>query len=115
MGREPLGLPASGKVHTWLPWPAQGTPRLVILATLPNKTAWHLCSVSGAWEAVAGAVKSLLQYFGRQCLARASQLSILPETDSVQEQPRSSQGNPKLLVASGAVCKSAGQIVMFGS
>eukprot|EP00983_Pelagomonas_calceolata_P057858 1145247-Pelagomonas_calceolata.AAC.1 len=23
MGREPLGLPASGKVHTWLPWPTQ--------------------------------------------------------------------------------------------
>eukprot|EP00983_Pelagomonas_calceolata_P004648 151385-Pelagomonas_calceolata.AAC.3 len=27
MGREPLGLPASGEVHTWLPWPAQRTPR----------------------------------------------------------------------------------------
>eukprot|EP00983_Pelagomonas_calceolata_P090026 1157371-Pelagomonas_calceolata.AAC.3 len=27
MGREPLGLPASSKVHTWLPWPAQRTPR----------------------------------------------------------------------------------------
>eukprot|EP00983_Pelagomonas_calceolata_P087117 1156890-Pelagomonas_calceolata.AAC.3 len=27
MGREPVGLPLSGKVHTWLPWPAQRTPR----------------------------------------------------------------------------------------
>eukprot|EP00983_Pelagomonas_calceolata_P053471 1143305-Pelagomonas_calceolata.AAC.1 len=26
MMREPLGLPASGKVHTWLPWPAQRPP-----------------------------------------------------------------------------------------
>eukprot|EP00983_Pelagomonas_calceolata_P013198 421422-Pelagomonas_calceolata.AAC.3 len=25
MGREPLGLPASGKVHSWLPWPAHLT------------------------------------------------------------------------------------------
>eukprot|EP00983_Pelagomonas_calceolata_P127504 1161410-Pelagomonas_calceolata.AAC.8 len=27
MGHEPLGLPPSGKVHIWLPWPAQRTLR----------------------------------------------------------------------------------------
>eukprot|EP00983_Pelagomonas_calceolata_P048322 1141013-Pelagomonas_calceolata.AAC.3 len=27
MGREPLGLPPSGKFNTWLPRPALGTPR----------------------------------------------------------------------------------------
>eukprot|EP00983_Pelagomonas_calceolata_P115814 1160239-Pelagomonas_calceolata.AAC.3 len=57
MGREPLGLPTSGEVHTLLPWPAQPTPRHGILATLPNKKFRQPRSVSGAWEAVAGAVQ----------------------------------------------------------
>eukprot|EP00983_Pelagomonas_calceolata_P034069 1066559-Pelagomonas_calceolata.AAC.1 len=47
MGREPLGLMASGKVHTWLPRSPQGTPRLKILAALPNKKFRQPCSVRG--------------------------------------------------------------------
>eukprot|EP00983_Pelagomonas_calceolata_P109830 1159601-Pelagomonas_calceolata.AAC.4 len=39
MGREPLDFPASDKIHPWLSWRAQGTPRPGIWTTLPNITA----------------------------------------------------------------------------
>eukprot|EP00983_Pelagomonas_calceolata_P045867 1139900-Pelagomonas_calceolata.AAC.9 len=63
MGHEPLGLLASGKVHTWLPWPTLRTRHPGNLATLPNKTAWQPCSVKGAWEALAGAAETFATSF----------------------------------------------------
>eukprot|EP00983_Pelagomonas_calceolata_P055148 1144009-Pelagomonas_calceolata.AAC.3 len=37
MGRKPLGLMASGRIHTWLPQPTQQPPDPETLASLPNK------------------------------------------------------------------------------
>eukprot|EP00983_Pelagomonas_calceolata_P130109 1161661-Pelagomonas_calceolata.AAC.10 len=48
---------ASGKAHTWLPRPTQGTPCYDNLASLLNKTAWQPCSVRVVVEAVADAVE----------------------------------------------------------
>eukprot|EP00983_Pelagomonas_calceolata_P124745 1161138-Pelagomonas_calceolata.AAC.1 len=61
MRRMPLGLPASGKVYTWLPWPTQRAPRPETLASTKDETAWQLCSVRGPGEAVAGAVEMFQQ------------------------------------------------------
>eukprot|EP00983_Pelagomonas_calceolata_P022348 703315-Pelagomonas_calceolata.AAC.3 len=62
-GHKPLGLPASGTVPTWLPWPTHRTSCPGTLAALLNKIAWQPCSVSGRWEAVAGAVHTLATSF----------------------------------------------------
>eukprot|EP00983_Pelagomonas_calceolata_P070774 1150927-Pelagomonas_calceolata.AAC.3 len=63
VGLKPLGLPASGKVHTWLPWPTQRTPSPGILASLPNIEFRQPCRVRGALEAVAGAVETFATSF----------------------------------------------------
>eukprot|EP00983_Pelagomonas_calceolata_P108248 1159437-Pelagomonas_calceolata.AAC.1 len=62
MGREPLGLPPSGKVHTCHPYPPRAFPRPETLASFPNKKFRQPCSVSEAWEAVAGAIKTFLEH-----------------------------------------------------
>eukprot|EP00983_Pelagomonas_calceolata_P071359 1151191-Pelagomonas_calceolata.AAC.2 len=61
MGREPLGLPPSDEVHTWLPWPAQGTPCPEIWHALRANYTRKPCSVRGAGEAVVGAIETLLK------------------------------------------------------
>eukprot|EP00983_Pelagomonas_calceolata_P070236 1150705-Pelagomonas_calceolata.AAC.7 len=75
MGCEPLGLTPSGKLHTWLSWPTQDTPRPETLATLPHKNAWQLCSVSAAWEAVAGAAEKFATSFAGSSWPESSSLS----------------------------------------
>eukprot|EP00983_Pelagomonas_calceolata_P085692 1156610-Pelagomonas_calceolata.AAC.6 len=45
MGRGPLGLPASGKVHTWLPWPTQRAPHPGTRHAGQANYAWQHCSV----------------------------------------------------------------------
>eukprot|EP00983_Pelagomonas_calceolata_P045157 1139584-Pelagomonas_calceolata.AAC.5 len=57
MGREPLGLPLPVKFTPGCPGLPRAPTRLGILATLPNQSSRQPCSVSGAWEAVAGAVE----------------------------------------------------------
>eukprot|EP00983_Pelagomonas_calceolata_P001958 65939-Pelagomonas_calceolata.AAC.6 len=47
MGRKPLGLPASGKVQTWLPWPAQRTPRPETRHAGQAKSLRQPCSIRG--------------------------------------------------------------------
>eukprot|EP00983_Pelagomonas_calceolata_P111001 1159737-Pelagomonas_calceolata.AAC.3 len=95
MGREPLGLPLSGKVHTWLPWAGQGTPRYEPLATLrKTNKAWQPCSVSGAWEAVAAAVEISLQFL--QAVLGLSQPAYYP--------PETQHACQAKVVSCGAVC-----------
>eukprot|EP00983_Pelagomonas_calceolata_P128646 1161531-Pelagomonas_calceolata.AAC.6 len=62
MGREPLRSLASGKVPTWLPWPAQCTPALKLgmqaKQTMLGSTAmlvlwgrpWAKCSESSLFD-----------------------------------------------------------------
>eukprot|EP00983_Pelagomonas_calceolata_P112176 1159858-Pelagomonas_calceolata.AAC.9 len=56
MGREPLGLPISIRVHTCRPGPPSRPPALEFWLPSQTKKFRQPCSVSEAWEAVAGAV-----------------------------------------------------------
>eukprot|EP00983_Pelagomonas_calceolata_P024495 772261-Pelagomonas_calceolata.AAC.2 len=49
MGREPLALSPSGKVHTWLHWPTQRTPRPEIWHAGQSKSCRQHCSVNWEW------------------------------------------------------------------